>query len=240
MREVRTFADIEIRAEADGTPSVTLQCIKPGVVDDYGSVWKADAFDESLGQRLPTLCWAHDWSEPLGPGMEAMPGRGGPKVRFNFSNFDAVPMAKRAHAQVADGTIRDCSVGFSNTQRRDPTEGERAKYPGVREVIEKATLDEVSLVLRGAVPGAKVLSVRSARMADGSTVDMEAVMQVARDIAAGKYTQAEGKVAIELLSQGTHEIGTGAGTADGDGSGEGPSPDAVLDADIDAALASVE
>lgn len=239
MTERRTFTDIEIRAGEDGPPSVTLQCIKPGVVDDYGSLWKADAFDESLQQRLPTLCWAHDWADPLGPGIEAIPSRGGPKVKFNFSDFDAVPQARRAHAQVMDGTIRDCSVGFSGVSRRDPTEGERSKHPGVREVIEKATLDEVSLVLRGAVPGAKVLAVRSVRTESGA-VDGEFVIELGRKVAAGEITHEAAAAAIKLAAGG--EAGA-SGAGDGHGEVSDPASEeqnAELDAQIDAALATVE
>lgn len=197
--EYRTFLDIDIRAADDDTPSVILQCIKPGVVDDYGSLWKPNAFDAALAKRMPVLCWAHDWRDPLGPAVSFELTRTGPKVKFHFSDFDAVPQAKRAHAQVLDGTIRDCSVGFSNTQRRDPTAAEEQKYPGIREVIEQADLDEVSLVLRGAVPGARVLAVRSARIG-GGTVDMEAVLEIARKKAAGELSDAEAQAAIQLLS----------------------------------------
>ncbi len=236
MTEIRTFRDIEIRASEDGTPSVTLQAIKPNVVDDYGSLWKADAFDESLGQRLPVLCWAHDWSEPLGPGVGFETGRGGPKVTFNFSNFDAVPQARRAHAQVKDGTIRDCSVGFAYLEKRDPTEAERAKHPNVREVIEKAQLDEVSLVLRGAVPGAKVLSyTRSARMADGSSVDIDAAVEIGRKIANGEITPAEAAATIKL-----HAGETGTGESQGEVDTPEPVDHAEIDASIDAALATIE
>lgn len=245
MREVRTFTDIEIRAE-DETPGVTLQAIKPGVVDDYGSLWKADAFDESLGQRLPVLCWSHDWTDPLGPGVDAVTGRGGPKIRFNFSDFDAVPQARRAHAQVKDGTIRDCSVGFSNVQRREPTDSEREKHgPEIREVIERATLDEVSLVLRGAVPGAKVLAVRSARTRAGGAIDMEALYDIARKKSAGELTDAEAQAAVELLSTGAPEgelvAATEEDAASIEASGEVTALDAdILNAEIDAALSTVE
>lgn len=156
---------VEIRAtDVAGKPGVTLHAIRPGVVDDYGSLWSADAFDAALGTRLPVLCWSHDWTDPLGPAVGYRTGPDGPDVDFVFSDFDAVPQARRAHAQVMDGTIVDCSVGFSNTRRRDPTPEEVAQYPGVREVILSADLDEISLVMRGAVPGAKVLAVRSDEM----------------------------------------------------------------------------
>lgn len=191
----RRMRNTEIRAvDVDGKPGVTLHCIKPGVVDDYGSLWNAHAFDESLEARLPTLCWSHDWSEPLGPAVDYETGDDGPSVRFLFSDFDAVPQARRAHAQVQDGTITDCSVGFWNVQRRDPTDDEKEQYPGVTEVIEKADLDEVSLVLRGAVPGAKVLAVRGAKVAVDAAVDL------ARRVQEGEITQEQAKTALDLLA----------------------------------------
>lgn len=147
-------------ANVQGKPGVTLHAITPGVVDDFGSLWAASTFDESLRERLPTLCWSHDWSEPLGPGVGFRVGTNGPDVDFAFSDFDAVPTARRAYAQIKDGTVRDCSVGFSDARRRDPTPDEVHKYPGIREVIEKATLDEISLVMSGAVPGAVVADIR--------------------------------------------------------------------------------
>lgn len=192
----------EVRAaEVNGRPGVTLRVITPNIVDDYGSVFMPDAFDDSLNRRAPVLCWSHDWSEPLGPMEEYRTGDGGPDIDFAFSDFDAVPIARRAHAQVEDGTIVDCSVGFSNTQRRSPTKAELQRWPGAREVITKADLDEVSLVLRGAVPGAKVMSVRSA----GGTLDLDAVVEIARRVAAGEITAEEAQAAVDLLTVQTEE-----------------------------------
>lgn len=190
----------EVRSsEIDGKPGITLRAVKPGVVDDYRSLWTPDVFDKSLEQRLPVLCWGHDWSNPLGPavGFRATPD--GPEVDFLFSDFDAVPDAKRAYAQVKDGTIVDCSVGFSRVDggTREPTEEEKRDYPGVGEVITQAGLEEVSLVIRGAVPGAKVLAVRSP---SGAIVELseDFVVDLARKVAAGDLTRAEADIALEL------------------------------------------
>lgn len=189
----------EIRAaDIGGQPGVTLHAIRPGVVDDYGSLWMPDAFDASLAERMPTLCWSHMWDEPLGPPTGYRTSPDGPEVDFVFSDFDAVPIARRAHAQVSDGTIEDCSVGFSNVNRRNPTDAEVQEYPGVREVIIEATLDEISLVLRGAVPGAKVAAVRSART--GEMVPVDSVVAIAEKVAAGEISQAAADEALRLLS----------------------------------------
>lgn len=223
---------VEIRAtQVEGKPGVTLHAIKPGVVDDYGSLWSPDTFDKSLARRLPTLCWSHDWSEPLGPGTGFRLGTDGPSVDFVFSDFDAVPMARRAYAQVQDGTIQDCSVGFSNTKRRDPTDEEIAQYPGVREVILEADLDEISLVMRGAVPGAKVLAVRS-----DETVSKQVAANIIAQLGAGTIDLAD---ALQQLKGETPE-------RPGDDEVEVPleeppvvEDDPELDAEVDQALALV-
>lgn len=205
MTEHRRIRGIEIRATDDNGPGVTLQAIRPDVVDDYGSVWDPHCFDDSLAQRLPVLCWAHDWSDPLGPAVGYETTDTGPRVRFRFSDFDAVPQARRAHAQVVDGTIQDCSVGFMvpTGGRREPTDEERTRWPGVKEIIEKAELDEVSLVLRGAVPGAKVLAVRTA--AGVGQVDEDTLLDVGRKVAAGDLTVEEGQAVLALAAGGSIE-----------------------------------
>jgi HK97 family phage prohead protease len=224
--ERRAMRGIGIRAaDIDGRPGVTLHAIKPGVVDDYGTLWEPDTFDESLAQRLPTLCWAHDWSEPLGPAVDYRTGADGPEIDFVFSDPDAVPIARRAHAQVSDGTIRDCSVGFWGAERRDPTDAERKQYPGIREVIYRANLDEVSLVLRGAVPGAKVLAVRG--------VPIDAVIDLARRKADGEISLEEAKAALELLNEEAAVQQEQAPDDDGDEGGDGIDMEALA-AELDA------
>lgn len=230
----RTTRKAEIRAAViDGKPGVTLKVITPGIVDDYGSVFMPDAFDESIAHRYPTLCWAHDWSEPLGPAVAHRAGAdGSPEIDFLFSDFEAVPMARRAHAQVADGTIRDCSVGFTNTERRSPTDEELQRWPGAREVITRADLDEVSLVLRGAVPGARVLSSR------GAQVPVDAVVELARRVSAGEITADEAQVAIRLLETEAALPAADGGDGDGDaqqGAGE-PAVTEPTDDDVAQAL----
>ena len=162
-----------LRASKRNQPGVTLHAIRPGVVDEYGSIWSHDTFDASLSRRLPTLVWAHNWSEPLGRATGYRTSPRGPEIDFTFSDFDDVPTARRAYSQVRDGTIRDCSVGFSNVKRRDLSQSEQRQFPSAKEVITRAQLDEVSLVLRGAVPGAEVVGVRGTRQATGPITDAD-------------------------------------------------------------------
>lgn len=198
-RERRDFRGAEMRViEEGGDHFIDLKVISTGIVDDYGSMWDPHCFDAYAQKRMPVLCWAHSWADPIGVAVSYTPSDEGPTVRFKFDDFDAVPQAKRAFAQVKSGTIGDCSVGFSNTTRRDPTEEERSAHPGAKEFIVSAELDETSLVLRGAVPGAKVVALRSAGVT--AEVPVEFVVDLARKKAAGEITQEEAEAAIELVA----------------------------------------
>lgn len=225
-REVRS--KIQIRAaDIGGKPGVTLHAIRPNVVDDYGSVWNPHAFDDSLAKRLPTLTWSHDWSEPLGPAVGFRTGPEGPEIDFVFSDFEAVPMARRAHSQIADGTIQDCSVGFSDAVRRKPTDDELRSMPGMVEYMESAGLDEMALVLRGAVPGAKVVALRAGK------VDFDALVEIAKRKVAGELTDDEARAAVELLGGGTTDDDGGAGNLP-------PAPPSVEEAAAELATAEAE
>jgi HK97 family phage prohead protease len=234
----------EVRAaiSEDGKHFVTLQAVKSGVVDDFGSLWNANAFDETLAQRLPTLVWAHDWSDPIGHGVSFTPGPDGPMVRAVFDNFDAVPRARQAFAQTESGTIRDCSVGFSEVTRREPTPEELKAFPGVREVIERATMDELSLVLAGAVPGAKVLSVRMAN--DDALVSREDVGRIMARLATGELslTQALNEVAGLPESDADEPIAEDDEDPDDETNEDEdpePEPDPELEAEADALMADI-
>jgi HK97 family phage prohead protease len=225
----------EVRAakSEDGHHTVTLRAITPDVVDGYGSVWMPDAFDKALAKRLPVLAWSHDWSDPIGVGVSFEADDGGPLVTARLDDFDAVPRARQAYAQVSADppTIRDCSVGFSDVKRRDPSEDELKRWPGCREVITSATMDELSLVLAGAVPGAEVVGVRSSgiRMAGVSDafISREAAATLIAKTATGELTLSEalnGLNALDTLEDGGTDDdapddgdGTDAGQADAEG-----------------------
>lgn len=202
--EHRRMRGIDIRVSEDGPASVTLQLIVPNVVDDYGSVWGARSLDKGLETRLPVLCWSHDWSDPLGAGHDWEGSDNGPMVNFRFDDFDAVPRAKQAHAQLRSKTIQDCSIGFSRVKDGtvEPTDRQKSDLPGIREYLAEAVAEETSLVIRGAVPGAKVLAVRSMTGTVG-TVSEEFVVDLGRKVAAGDITMAEALIAVDLAAGGT-------------------------------------
>lgn len=182
-RERRSLHGGGLRAfEQDGDHYITLRAVKYGVVDDFGSVWSPGVFDRALTERMPTLAWAHNWGDPIGRAVSSNSDAEGPDVTFRLDDFDSVPRARQAYAQVLSGTIDDASVGFSNVTRRPPSNEEREAFPGSKEVILDADLDEVSLVLRGAVPGAKILALRSG----GQMIDAEVAGQILARFGAGE------------------------------------------------------
>ncbi len=145
-------------------PSVTLQMLSYFTVDSYGSLWMPGVLTAGIRRRLPQLAWSHNWDEVIGRALPDtyVDNQIGPQLQFYFNNFDDVPLARRIYSQIKDGTLDECSIGFGwDYIARDPTEEERELYPNVREVMIEAELDEVSIVLRGAVPNAKVVGVRS-------------------------------------------------------------------------------
>lgn len=216
----------------DGLHVITLRPIVPYEVDDYGSVWLPDTFDESLDRRLPTLAWAHNWNEPIGRAIAWRKVGDLREIDFRLDDFDAVPLAKRAWVQCSPGpngeppTIDDCSVGFSNTKRREPTDQELERWPMAREIMVTSELDETSPVLRGAVKGAKILAVRSADGAVAS-VSEDVLLDLAEKVAAGELSEAAAKAALRLAAD----------DSDPTPSAEDPPADTI---DVDQALAEAD
>jgi len=178
----------EVRAVADdGT--IEVLAVAHGITDDYGTQFQRGTFTESLEERLPVIAWAHSWDEPIGKATGFRETDEGLYLTARLDIGQGIPRADQAYAQLRSGTLTDVSVGF---MRRADEERD-----GVT-VITKADLDEVSVVLRGAVPGARVLAVRSAR--SGEVVDLAAVEQIARRVVAGEIDQATADEMARLLS----------------------------------------
>lgn len=192
-REIRSARVAEV---AEDGRTIVVRAVAYGVVDDYGSVWQRGVFARSVGERMPVFAWSHNWEEPIGRAIAADDREDGFYLTLRASNPEDVPRARQAVSQFADGTLTDVSVGFSNMTRRAPTDEEVRAMPGAREIMEDGDLDEVSAVLRGAVPGAQLVMQRSGRH---SAVDVDAVVELAKRVTAGELTQAEAAVALELL-----------------------------------------
>lgn len=170
----------ELIRSDDGDHTMDIRILSYNTVDSYGTMWMAGCVEESLSGGYLPFAWAHDRSEPIGSMIKSLgDDEVGPVVQFRLDNFDEVPMAKRAYSQAKSGTLRDVSIGFSSIDVRTPTAAEKETYPGVEDIVTRVTLDEVSLVMRGAVPGAQLLVVRSAPESVPKVVDYSAVEELA-------------------------------------------------------------
>lgn len=139
-------------------------------VDSYRTVFGKDAFRESFARRSPVMCWQHQLAEPIGHAIKAQVTPTHNEVVGQFSDFDAVPLARRAFTQISDGTLGDFSFGFKNA-KYEPA-GELGK--GVRR-IKEAHMAEFSPVTIGSIPGAKAVGLRE----DGDEVmELTTIMEL--------------------------------------------------------------
>lgn len=194
--ERRTVPVAEVRMPDPEGKTFEAVVLRYNVVDDYDTRFRPGVFAESLAQRLPRICWAHRWDEPLGRYVDFRDTDTELTLIGEFDDFEAVPRAKQASAQLRSRTIDQFSVGFMRLASEDVDPEEVMGQRGVVD-ITKGQLDEVSLVLVGAVPGTKLLAVRSGGTA---TVDTDALVEIAKRKAAGELTDAEAQAALDLLS----------------------------------------
>lgn len=179
------FRTGEIRAVGDGR-DLEILAVAYNVVDDYNTRFVKGVFNKGLQSRLPKLAWAHNWDEPIGRITDWRDEDDGLYVTARLSDPEAVPRARQAIAQVRDGDINDVSVGFM--RKADKTNDD-----GVVDITE-AELDEVSLVLRGAVPGARILATRSGKV---EMIDKEQAASILVKYEHGDFDLADALVAIK-------------------------------------------
>lgn len=211
------------------------------VADEYGTLWLPRCFDAALEERMPTVLYGHSWGElqhVLGSGIDyrqtpADVGPPGVDVLIEFADVPSADLAMKLLAPKATSggpVLRDVSVGFERRSwlKRVELSAEQLAA-GAEEAMVTAGMDELSLVVRGAVPGAQVRGRRGA-------VDLDAVVEIARRRAAGDLTDAEAQAAVDLLAG---EQGSPAPKAETEPSAEEVEPEdftAEIDAALDAAL----
>lgn len=235
------FRDVKGSTRQKWTTAVTYD-----TVDDFGTIWLPGVFDKSLTERMPTMLYGHDWENlghVLGKGIDTRQtpvdvGPPGVDVLIEFDDPDYVPMVRQAMYQVDNKTLRDVSVGFEREQwlRMGELTQEQRSIGG-KEAMQSAGMDELSLVVRGAVPGAQFRSRRGK-----GTIDLDAVLEIAKRKAAGELTDDEAKAAIDLLAGDEDTTDDKNGDETDPGAGQGGDPaDTTEDMtdDIDAALALI-
>lgn len=126
-------------------------------VDRGGDVMLATAFDQMIDRfkRNPVLCWCHNiFQPPIGcvTNLEVVPGKG---LRFT-AKFANTKFAQEVFQLFRDRALRAFSVQFIPHSVRPPSQEESVKFAGVKQIIEKAELLEISPVPVPAVASALV------------------------------------------------------------------------------------
>lgn len=153
-------AILEYRAPSADKPDqpygFTARAVNYGVADSYNTSWQRGVFAESLEKRLPPVVWGHDRNDPIGRVVGYRDNADGLDIDVELDDFDAVPRAKQAYAQLKSGTMDQFSFAFKRAEHEPD--------PQIRGCtrITKAGVDEFSVVLVGAVPGTHVTGIRSA------------------------------------------------------------------------------
>lgn len=181
MTETRTATVVEVRGPTPENPDIkpgfTARAVQYGVADTYNTSWYRGVFAESLAQRMPSVVWCHDWADPVGRVVDYRDTETGLDIDVELDDFDAVPRARQAYAQLKSGSMSQFSFAFKRAEERpDP----RLAATRTTE-ITKAGLDEFSIVLNGAVPGTHVTAIRSAP----GMVDAKAAVELVTRFAAG-------------------------------------------------------
>lgn len=146
-----------VRAVEDGSQQgrFVARVMTYNVVDDYNTTFAPGVFNESMAKRMPTITWSHDWSDPLGRWISYEETDGKYlDLLGEFDNFDAVPRARQAYAQLQSGTIGQFSVGFVPQAYEQDEETDVITFT-------RARLDEAALVIVGAVPNTQLLAIRN-------------------------------------------------------------------------------
>ena len=191
----------QFRALDDNTGRFAARVIHYNVIDDYRTEFAPGVFTDSLLMRLPRIVWGHDWTDPIGRWVDYEDTPDHLDLIGEFDDFEAVPRARQGYAQLKSGTIDQFSVGFM------PEDGEEVMRDGQHIFrFTKARLDEVSLVLVGAVPNTQLLAIRSqspivVRDPAAAVIGKDFAASVILDLHSGKLDLADALQAIKQSQQ---------------------------------------
>lgn len=193
--EIRTAVHSEIK-DLDESKRQVLTTFPHDVVDSFKTTFGTDAFRDSFEQRMPVVCWQHDLKEPIGRTISAQATAQGNELVGQLSDFDAVPLARRAFTQMQDGSLTDTSFGFIRE-----ADGPHPEHRGVTR-ITRATMREWSPVTIGSIPGAVVTGTRS----EPGELLMPTIDDILRLQTAGVLTDEEVRAAVAKLPEWREHI----------------------------------
>jgi len=198
----------QFRATPDGVPGrFEATVLRYNTVDDYRTIFLPDCFNASMDLRMPRVVWSHDWSEPLGRYISYETNDEILRLVGEFDDFNEVPRARQGYAQLKSGTIDQFSVGFMPEVMTtvDVPLGESGEQSEKVDAFVEGRLDEVSLVLVGAVPGTELLNVRFGQhpgrpriiVARQNVVDVDLAAGVLLDLQTGKVDLADALMTLK-------------------------------------------
>lgn len=170
--EQRYAPILEVRETESGGHEADLRIVTYNVRDSYGTSWNPEVFKRSIDEGPISSVWAHESNRPIGVVTRAKDSPDHLDAVLEFLDFDSCPDARMAYEAMKKKAYRGVSFGFE--RRADQNDSEIADT--VR--IMDADLIEVSPVLRAAVPGAKVLAVRSEQAVDTKDIAYRVMARV--------------------------------------------------------------
>ena len=187
MTEFRNSPDLgfhhSVRADDKVKGQVEIDVCPYNVVDGYNTRWLPGVFNESIEKRSPPMCFGHSWLDPIGHMVDKDDSPVRLHALYQLDNFDDVPRARQVYSQIRSGTLTDTSFGFERVEGGE-------EEPDVDGVVNfrKSTLQEVSPVLIGAVPGARPTGTRQ--------VSAGEVLTLAKQLEAGEMSLDEALTAV--------------------------------------------
>ena len=191
MTEFRASPDFafehSVRADDKVKGKVEIDVCPYNVVDGYNTRWMPGVFNESIEKRSPPMCFGHSWLDPIGHMIDHDDSPTRLHALYQLDNFDDVPRARQVYSQIKSGTLTDTSFGFERVAggEDDPDEDGVVNF-------RKSTLQEVSPVLIGAVPGARPTGTRQ--------VSAGEVLSLARQLEEGEITLDDALTAVTRIA----------------------------------------
>lgn len=145
------------------------------IPDSYGDVIEKGAFTDTIAARAASghpfpLCWNHDLNQIIGAVDKIEDDEHGPLMTAHF--FDT-PLAQEKRELVKQGVVYQFSFAYDVKKNGKPTAEEEQE--GIKNILKKLELFEVSIVPIPANPRAEVTDVKSGRR--NSKKDADAIRQ---------------------------------------------------------------
>lgn len=186
-----------------------------GVLDAHNEVIEAGAFDGNDLAKTYPLLWQHDTRNPVGVVKFAVDARGDLIVEKGEINLDT-QQGREAHSLMKQGAITKMSIGFNIPQGA-------LKWDEEANIVRILSVDlwEVSLVTFAANPGADILDVKDAALAEAERLKAGKVLS-----AANRAKVADAITALQAVLDAAD-----AEKEAGDALGHHPAPTGITDLD---------